>query len=329
MIAGPNWIGDLVIADTLFKLLKQGGPEVPIDLLAPAWALPLAKRMVEVDRAIQTPGGHGDLALPARLRLARRLRKRGYTRAYVLPRSAKAALLPWLARVPKRIGYRGENRYGLINDMRELNPMHHSVAERYASLVFTPNETLPADLPRPKLLSSAEQQATTLARLGIEETGGAIALAPGAEYGPAKRWPMERFAALAARLHAEGRPVWIVGGEGERGLGEEILKRVPAARNSAGKTSILEAVDILAAAAGVVTNDSGLMHVAAAVGTPLVAIYGSSSPHYTPPASDRAKLIYRALPCSPCFERTCPLGHTNCLRGIEVDEVHAALDATL
>ncbi len=326
LVAGPNWIGDLVIADALFKLLKQAEPDTPIDLLAPAWALPLATRMAEIAQAIETPGGHGRLALAARIRLGRRLRKTGYTRAYVLPRSAKAALLPWLARVPRRTGYRGEARHGLINDMRRVNPAHRSVAERYAGLAFAPGEDLPAELPRSELTSTAAQRAATLARLEISAAGGAaVVFAPGAEYGPAKRWPIEKFALLAERLAVAGCAVWVLGSAKERALGEAIRAREPSARNLAGETTLPEAVDLLAVASVAVTNDSGLMHVAAAVGTPLVAIYGSSSPRYTPPASPRAKIVYRGLPCSPCFARICPLGHTNCLRAVGVDEVLAAV----
>ncbi|MGH8273138.1 MAG: lipopolysaccharide heptosyltransferase II [Gammaproteobacteria bacterium] len=328
LIAGPNWIGDLVMADTLFKLLKRDEPDTPIDLLAPAWALPLAARMAEIEGAIETPGGHGELALVARWRLARHLHKNGYTHAYVLPRSAKAALLPWLARVPLRTGYRGEARYGLVNDMRRVSPAHRSVAERYAALAFAAGAELPEALPCPELKSSAETRANALTRLGLDaKPGSAVALAPGAEYGPAKRWPIEKFAELAATLAGEGRPVWVLGSVRERPLGQTICKRVPTVRNLAGETTLVEVVDLLAAAGVAVSNDSGLMHVAAAVGTPLVAIYGSSSPRYTPPASARAEIVYLALPCSPCFARVCPLGHTNCLRGIGVDAVCEAIAA--
>jgi heptosyltransferase-2 len=326
LIAGPNWIGDLVMADTLFKLLKQAHPDTPIDLLAPAWARPLAERMAEIDRAIETPGGHGRLALGARRRLARVLRKQHYTQAWVLPRSAKAALVPWLARVPRRTGYRGELRYGLVNDMRQPNPAHVAFVERHAALAFAPGADLPAQLPWPELQSTVEDRRRVLARLGLDARGGAVALAPGAEYGPAKRWPVEKFGELAARLLEQGRPVWVMGGEGERALGEAIRERAPAVRNLAGETVLIEAVDILAAASGVVSNDSGLMHVAAALATPLVAIFGSSSPRYTPPAGDNAEVVYLGLPCSPCFKRVCPLGHTNCLRGIGVESVQSALE---
>jgi len=313
------------MADTLFKLLKQAHPDTPIDLLAPAWARPLAERMAEIDHAIETPGGHGRLSLGARRRLGRVLRKQHYTRAWVLPRSAKAALLPWLARVPQRTGYRGEMRYALINDMRRPNPAHLAFVERQAALALAPDADLPAELPQPELQSTTEAQQAALARLGIGKRDEAVALAPGAEYGPAKRWPVEKYSALATRLVEQGRPVWVVGGKAEHALGEAIREQAPTARNLAGETTLLEAVDVLAAASGVVTNDSGLMHVAAAVGTPLVAIFGSSSPAYTAPASEAASIVCLALPCSPCFERVCPLGHTNCLRGIEVEKVHAAL----
>lgn len=327
LIVGPNWIGDLVIADILFKLLRRADPDTDIDLLAPAWALPLAERIAEITTAIETPGGHGELALGARLRLGRRLHKKGHVRAYVLPRSVKAALLPWLAGIPMRTGYRGEIRYGLINDMRRVNPAHHSVAERYAALAFPPGVELPAALPSPQLLSEPGTRAATLARLGVADDAAPLALCPGAEYGPAKRWPASSYAELARRLIGAGRAVWIVGSERERGLGEDIARQAPGARNLAGETTLVGAVDLLAAAAGVVSNDSGLMHVAAAVGTPLVAVYGSSSPRYTPPLSERARVLYHALPCSPCFARECPLGHLNCLRGIGVDEVYAAVRA--
>jgi heptosyltransferase-2 len=225
-----------------------------------------------------------------------------------------------------RTGYRGEARYGLVNDMRRMNPSHYAVAERYAALAFTAGAELPVSLPRPELLSDSEARATTLTRLGLRTETGAVALAPGAEYGPAKRWPITYFTELAARLAADRRPVWVLGSIRERPLGEAVRARVPHARNLAGETSLIEVVDVLAAAGAAVVNDSGLMHVAAAVGTPLTAIYGSSSPRYTPPAGGRAEVIYRALPCSPCFARECPLGHLNCLRAISVDEAYAAVN---
>lgn len=326
LIAGPNWVGDLVTADTLFKLIKRRRPGVRLDLIAPRWARPLCERMAEVDAVFERPGGHGRLAIGARWRLARELHRRRYTQAWILPRSAKTALPAWFARVPRRTGYRGEMRYGLLNDIRLPRPCHRALAQRYAALAFPSGETLPRELPSPGLLSGAARQRAARVRFGLGARGRAVVFAPGAEYGPAKRWPIGKFAELAVRLAAAKRPVWVVGSNAERPLGEAIRARAPGARNLAGETTLGEAVDVIAGAAAVVSNDSGLMHVAAAAGTPLVAIYGSSSPVYTPPRSARARIVYHALPCSPCFERVCPLGHTNCLRAIGVEEVLAALN---
>jgi heptosyltransferase-2 len=325
LVAAPSWVGDLVMADTLLKLLKIQNPAVPIDVLAPAWVLPLAARMTEVDEAIELPAGHGKMALGARWWLARRLRRHGYSHAYVLPRSAKAALVPWLARVPRRIGYRGEMRYGLINCMHRTNPAHERLVERYAALAFTPGTRLPTALPQPALTSTAAQRRALLERLQLDPAAQPIILCPGAEYGPAKRWPVDSYAALATQLSARGRVVWVLGSAREHALGAHIAHVTPGVRNLAGETTLAEAVDVLAAAAAVVCNDSGLMHVAAALGRPLVALYGSSSPRYTPPATTQAGIIYHALECSPCFERECPLGHLNCLRGIAPQEVMALL----
>lgn len=329
LVAAPSWVGDLVMADSLFKLLKLQSPDAPIDVLAPAWALPLAARMHEVATPIELPAGHGKLALRARWRLARRLRRTGYSHAFVLPRSAKAALVPWLAGVPKRTGYRGEMRYGLINDMRRRNPAHERLVERYAALAFAPGEPLPAELPAPSLASDAVARGALLKRLNLADEPSPVVLCPGAEYGPAKRWPIESYAEFASQLRALGRAVWVLGSAREKTLGEQIAAAAPGARNLAGATTLVEAVDVLSAAAAVVSNDSGLMHVAGALDRPLVALFGSSSPRYTPPAARGAQIIYHDLECSPCFARECPLGHFNCLRGITPGEVMTALERLL
>lgn len=329
LVAAPSWVGDLVMADTLFKLLKAQSPEAPIDVLAPAWALPLAARMAEIDATIELPARHGEIALGARWRLARWLHERGYSHAYILPRSAKAALVPWLARIPRRIGYRGEMRYGLINCMHRPNAAHERLVERYAALAFEPGASLPGELPAPALTSQLEARFDVLKRLHLEAGQNPVILCPGAEYGPAKRWPIESYAALAKTLRARGQAVWVVGSACEHALGERIVAAAEGAQNLAGETALLEAVDVLAEASAVVCNDSGLMHVAAALGRPLVALYGSSSPRYTPPAAASAQVVYHNLECSPCFARECPLGHFNCLRGVTLAEVMAALEKCL
>ncbi len=327
LIVGPSWVGDMVIAQTLYKLLHARGAGPAIDVVAPAWSLPLLERMPQVARGIELAVGHGELALGRRIRLGRRLARERYTRAIVLPRSFKAALVPAFARVPVRTGYRGEARYGLINDMRPFDPQRlDQTVKRFVALGIEHDEPMPAALPAPALETQPLAESAVAARLGLSLDAPAVALMPGAEYGPAKRWPVEYFAALAARLVAAGLGVWVLGSKKERPLGEAIegadgRGRI---RNLCGETRLEEAVDVLAASTAAVTNDSGLMHVAAAVGTHVIALYGSSSPDFTPPMTTSRTVLRLGLPCSPCFERTCPLGHLRCLREIGVDAVLAA-----
>ena len=331
LVVGPSWVGDMVLAQALYKLLHERYADPVIDVVAPAWSLPLLERMPEVERGIELAVRHGELGLGKRMRLARRLAGEGYERAIVLPRSFKAALVPFLARVPVRTGYRGEARVGLINDMRPFDPnVLDQTVKRFAALGLEAGEPLPATLPAPALTPHREGFAALAARLGLTEGSPAVALMPGAEYGPAKRWPIERFAQLGARLADAGLEVRVLGSEKERELGDAIERADGRGRirNLCGETRLEEAVDVLAACAAAVTNDSGLMHVAAAVGTHVVAIYGSSSPDFTPPMTSTKTIVRLGLDCSPCFERTCPLGHLRCLREIGVDGVLAAtLDA--
>jgi heptosyltransferase-2 len=296
LVVGPSWVGDMVLAQTLYTLLRERDAALRIDVVAPAWSLPLLERMPEVERGIELAVAHGELGLGKRMHVARRLAREGYERAIVLPRSLKAALVPFLARVPVRTGFRGEARYGLINDMRPFDPKR------------------------------LDQTVKRFVALGLGVGTPAVALMPGAEYGPAKRWPVERFAALAARLVAAGLEVWVLGSQKERELGRAIEHGDERGRirNLCGETRLEEAVDVLAASTAAVTNDSGLMHVAAAVGTHVVAIYGSSSPDFTPPMTQARTIIRVGIECSPCFERECPLGHLRCLRDIGVDTVLAA-----
>jgi len=243
----------------------------------------------------------------------------------VLPRSLKAALVPFFARVPVRTGFRGEWRYGLINDLRPFDAarLDRTVLRFLALGTASAQAPLPAVL-APVLQTNPANLAAVAARHGLSLDRPAVALMPGAEYGPAKRWPAERFAELAARLADAGVSVWILGSAKERELGREIAAdsgNDSRLRDLTGATSLTDAIDLLGAATVAVSNDSGLMHVAAAAGTHVVAIYGSSSPNFTPPLTERRTIHCLRLPCSPCFERTCPLHHLQCLRGIGVDSV--------
>lgn len=327
LIVGPSWVGDTVISQPLLQLLRQQHPAAQIDYLAPPWTLPLIARMPEVRLGIVNPFGHGTLRLGARRQLGRTLRG-AYDHALILPNSFKSALIPWFAGIPRRTGYRGEARWGLLNDLRILNEQKlPQMVQRFAALAQQPDQPLPAVLPQPVLESSPEQQQRLLARLGLNPDKPVIAFCPGAEYGPAKRWPEAHFAALARMLSQRGCAVWLIGSPRDHAVAETIVQAsAGACVNLCGKTDIAEAADLLAAARLVVTNDSGLMHVAAAVGRPIIALYGSSSPLFTPPLSADARIITLNLECSPCFERTCPLGHLKCLNDLAPERVFAAIE---
>lgn len=320
LVVGPSWVGDMVMAQALYRLLREREPACEIHVVAPPWSLPVLERMPEVARAIELDVGHGEVALGRRRALGRRLRAERYDRAIVLPRSAKAALVPWFARVPRRTGYRGEWRYGLLNDVRRSPPERVMTVERFVALGLDADAAPPSPLPegwRPRLTADAANAERLLALHDLPPSGPMVALLPGAEYGPAKRWPTAHFAALAASLGAKGVATVVIGSAKEQALGAEIAAAHSLARNLCGLTTLADAVDLLAVAAAAVTNDSGLMHVAAAAGTQVVAIYGSSSPERTPPLTARADILRTGIACSPCFARECPLGHLRCLTEIE------------
>jgi heptosyltransferase-2 len=327
LIVGPAWVGDMVMAQSLALALKERRRAGSIDVLAPAWSLPLIRRMPEVREAIELPVTHGALALSTRWRVGRELRPRRYDRALVLPRSFKAALVPFFAGIPERVGYRGEMRYGVLTEMRALDEQRLTqTAQRFVALGLDADAPQPPAVPEPRLAVDHGNQRRLLTELGLAPTPGVVGIMPGAEYGPAKCWPIDRFAELAARITRSDRQVWILGSEKDRASGAAIAAAcATGAENLCGRTQLEDVVDLLALARIVVTNDSGLMHVAAAAGSRVIAIYGSSSPYYTPPLTQRSSVIYRALSCSPCFARECPLGHFRCMLDISVDEVYGAV----
>lgn len=326
LIVGPSWVGDMVMAQALFILLKRRAPDTQIDVLAPAWSLPIVARMPEIRRGIAAETGHGELGLGKRRRIAYSLRDEGYGHAIVLPRSLKSALIPWLARIPRRTGFRGESRYGLINDMRPFDKdVLDQTVKRFAALGLEPGEAL-VEVPFPALSVDAQKQAATTASLGVATDRPVVAMMPGAEYGPAKCWPIEYFAELAGSLASDGFDVWVLGSDKDAAAGEQIAAASPA-HNLCGRTSLEDVIDLLGYAEQAVSNDSGLMHIAAAVGSHVHGIYGSSSPGFTPPLTDARDIHWLDLDCSPCFERTCPLGHLRCLRDLGVERLHEAVIA--
>jgi heptosyltransferase-2 len=326
LVVGPSWVGDMVMAQSLFMTLKQRRPEPAVDVLAPEWSEPLLARMPEVDCAVTMPLGHGQLQLGTRRRLGRSLGAGGYTQAIILPNSLKSALVPWWARIKRRTGYVGEWRWGLLNDARRLDrrrlPM---TVQRFVALGLDRDAPLPP-VPQPHLQVRAEDVEQALVRLQlVRPEQGLLALCPGAEFGPAKRWPAEHYAAVAHHYLDRGGAVWVFGSTQDAEVAQAVCDAAGGCVNLAGRTRLEEAIDLMSLADAVVSNDSGLMHVAAALQRPLVAVYGSSDPAFTPPLSDRARVVRLGLDCSPCFKRECPLGHLNCLRRLEPRQVEQAL----
>lgn len=332
LVVAPAWIGDMVMAQSLFKLMRQNNPSVIIDVLAPGWTLPVIERMPEVRLPIHFPFSHGQLGIKNRHTFAQSLKKTQYDQSIVLPNSFKSALVPLWAKIPKRTGWLGEWRIGLLNDFRSLNRKEFPLmVQQFCALGLPKGHSLPSDLQLlyPSLRVDDQKRCAALNRLGLSIDLPIIALCPGAEYGPAKRWPAAYFAGLAERLQSKGWQVWIFGSSKERSYAQEIIQKSPNCIDLTGKTSLVEAVDLLSLSQAVVTNDSGLMHIAAAVQRPLVVLYGSSTPAFTPPLSLNVEIVHLGLDCSPCFKRSCPLGHFNCMRQISPDVVLTKLLALI
>jgi heptosyltransferase-2 len=309
LVVAPNWIGDALMAQPLLARLREKLPQARIDVLAPAWVAPVVRRMPEVAGVIETSFAHGPLALRERWRLGRTLKALGYDQAIVLPNSWKSALAPFFADIRIRSGFVGESRYGLLNLLYRKAPGREPMAEHYARLADNPAAELARPLAEPRLAVDRQAARLTRERFGLPERY--LALCPGAEYGPAKRWPY--FAELAERL---ALPAVLLGSPKEREQCAAIK-----GRNLAGETTLDEAIELLALAQYVVSNDSGLMHVTAALGRPQVALFGSSSPQHTPPLSQKARVLWLGLECSPCYARECPLGHFRCMKDLTVEQV--------
>jgi len=329
LVVGPSWVGDMVMAQSLFCALKQHQPDTQIDVLAPGWSLPLLARMPQVRAGIEMPFTHGELGLRRRWRLGRSLRG-NYEQAIVLPGSLKSALVPFFAGIKLRTAFLGEQRYGLINDIRALDKeVLPLTVQRFVALGQAATDAQPPRFSAPRLHVDADNQQRLVQTLGLSLHKPAVALMPGAEYGPAKQWPLAHFAALARELLAQGKQVWVLGSNKDHAAGESIQQQAGTTAdvlNLCGRTQLVDAVDLIALCAAAVSNDSGLMHIAAALDIPSIALYGSSTPTHTPPLSDKAQVIYLALECSPCFKRVCPLGHTRCLSEIRPEQVLGMLE---
>ena len=328
LLIAPQWIGDAVMTEPLLRVLAQRGETLSV--AAMPWVAPIYRAMPQVTEVIELPFPRGGLHWAARRNLAQQWRSR-FERAYVGPNSWKSALLPWLAGIPVRVGYHGETRFGLLNQ-RIPNPdkdQRGAMVAHYLALA-----QIEADSSvQPKLDLSLDLLKTTLLNFDLK-LGAYAVFAPGAEYGPAKRWPAAYFAEMGLRT---GLPLVLLGSAKEAALCDEIAQlihqeRPKSARNLAGKTDLSQAMALIASSQAMLSNDSGLMHVAAAMGVPQVAVFGSSSPLHTPPLSDKAVVLWLkneasyqpSLDCAPCFERNCPLGHLRCLNDLTPERVEQA-----
>ncbi len=330
LIVAPAWIGDMVMTDTLVQNLRRRHHDAEIHLLAPSATRSVAERLEGVQAVHELKAGHGELALGERWRFANMLCALRFDWAIVLPNSLKSALIPWFAGIPRRTGWLGEQRRGLLNDWRRLDEAVLPLQiERFMALGIEATESLTRPYPEPRLRAdkNAALQVATALKLNLDAP--ITVLCPGAEYGPAKRWPSEHYAVVARHVIEGGGEAWLMGGHKDVDVCNEIVAQVGKAgvQVLAGKTRLGEAIDLMSLATRVICNDSGLMHVAAALGVPVTAIYGSTSPDFTPPLSPQAKVVRLGLSCSPCFKRECPLGHLNCLRTLTPDRVIAVSEA--
>ena len=332
LVISPSWVGDCMLMQPMLMRLGQRHPGCRIDVLAPPWTEKLLRAMPEIHEVIANPFPHGALQLAARYRLGKQLRAARYDQAIVLPNSWKSALVPFFAHIPLRTGFIGESRHVLLNDARRLDKQKLPLmVERFAQLAESAQGEIPRPLANPQLVIDAAQRDAALHKLDTKNLCPGIRLTldqpvavfcPGAEYGPAKRWPAAYYANIAQRLRQHGYAIWLIGSAKDQPVADEINQFADGqCIDLCGSTDLGDAIALLACARLVISNDSGLMHLAAALGKPMLALFGSSSPQFTPPLSAQAQIIKLDIECSPCFKRECPLGHFNCMMQLTPDLV--------
>lgn len=344
LIVGPSWVGDMVMAQALFitlqeEALKNGHPVPVIDVLAPAWSKPLLARMPQVRRAVEMPFQHGELNLAGRYRVGHRLRKERYEQVIVLPNSFKSALPALFVRARVRTGWRGEARGMLLNDLRILDEQALPLmVQRFVALGLPRGaalpQMLPQPLPRPHLVTDPASVAAAVVALQLHTDRQVLVICPGAEFGDSKQWPAEHYASVSQHQIDAGWQVWILGSAKDSDIATTIRGLLTSVgqehcHDLTGRTSLAQAIDLMSLAAAVVSNDSGLMHVAAALARPIVALYGSTSADFTPPLADNVQLLATDIDCRPCFERTCPFKHKRCLVELSPQRALAALQQVL
>ncbi|MBL4582024.1 MAG: lipopolysaccharide heptosyltransferase II [Gammaproteobacteria bacterium] len=331
LVVGPAWVGDMIMAQSLFMCLKQQYSDCRISVLAPDWTRPLLERMPEVEKGISLQLGHGELQLGKRRALGKSLRGERFTTSIVLPNSFKSALIPFYADIPNRVAWKGEWRNLLLSDCRHLDKEAFPLmVQRFAALAYPASNGPPDQIPEPRLQSNPESVAEALATFSLGLEHKILAICPGAEFGVAKQWPAAHFAATCEAMINKGWHVWIFGSAADTEVADEILQMLVEEQRQncvslAGRTSLAQAIDLLSVAEAVLSNDSGLMHIAAALNKPIVALYGSTSPDFTPPLSSKSKLLFTDIDCRPCFQRECPLEHKKCLIELEPSRAISAI----
>lgn len=337
LVVAPSWVGDLVMSQSLFRHLVAERPGVQIDILVPEYCMGVAAFMPEVTECIPMPVGHGRLGITQRLALAKMLKAKAYTEAIVLPNSFKSALIPFFARIPKRTGWLGELRYIVLNNAHRLDKkLYPTMVDRFVALAYPKNHSWPLDKPflLPRLKLNREVAAESLDKMGLSNTPSIIALAPSAAFGDAKCWPAFHFAAVARHFLSQEKQVWLLGGPKDEVVLEQIhILAGKRTRILGGSYSLEQKVIALNHAKLLISNDSGLLHVGAAIGLPVVAIYGSTTPSFTPPLTPHSIILeQKNLACRPCFKRSCPLkgpAHLACLKNITPEQAIQAASELL
>ena len=329
LIVGPSWVGDSVISQSLIKVILSKSKEAKIDVLSPEWTRNIFKRMDEVSETITLPFSHGEMKIKERVDLGKTLKEKNYDQAIVLPNSFKSCLVPYFGEIPIRTGWRGEMRYFLINDMRILDKkIFPRMIDRFVALAFKKNENLPSSIPYPSLKVEEENLDSLRVNFGIDSILPLICLCPGAEFGPAKRWPTNYYSEVANDYLKKNWQVILLGSPNDIPVGEDIKKNINKESgflNLIGKTKLVDTIDILSSSNLVLTNDSGLMHIAASVDVPLVALYGPTSPEFTPPLSNKVKVIKKNKGFTKLRSGDLEGGFHQSLKDIKPKEVLAAL----
>lgn len=346
LIIAPSWLGDIIMSQSLFKVLKQQHPKAQLCIYAPTYAHSILKRMDEIDEILTNPFAHKEFNLSKRYSEGRRLQAMDFTQAYILPNSFKSALIPFFAHIKERIGFKGESRYIVLNCMRHDKKSFTRMVERYVALAHINDEkvvdshTLPA-FPYPSLhvhdLSTDEYQNLGLTAPNSADSRPWIALGCGANYGPSKLWPVEYFATVSAHFIAQGFAILAIGSAKDQDtitkIAATLQKHAPNAmphfHDLSGKTNLTTALDLVGHCHAAVCNDSGLMHTVAAADVPQICIFGSTSTKYTPPLSKKAICIESTQPCHPCFARTCKYGTYQCQKEITPEQVISKLQSLL